>query len=87
MFPKFRRTRIRNLEPATLAELKQYIDSRLVPPEGDALGDTVRLDEFREPSAPSEDLQASREAVTFDTASAFRAFRSRTAFHPAQGSP
>ena len=68
MFPKFRRTRIRNLEPATLAELKQYIDSRLVPPEGDALGDTVRLDEFREPSAPSEDLQASREAVTFDTA-------------------
>ena len=68
MFPKFRRTRIRNLEPATLAELKQYIDSRLVPPEGDALGDTVRLDEIREPSAPSEDLQASREAVTFDTA-------------------
>ena len=39
-----------------------------MPPEGDALGDTVRLDEFREPSAPSEDLQASREAVTFDTA-------------------
>ena len=68
MFPKFRRTRIRNLEPATLAELKQYIDSRLVPPEGDALGDAVRLDEIREPSAPSEDLQASREAVTFDTA-------------------
>jgi len=68
MFPKFRRTRIRNLEPATLAELKQYIDSRLVPPEGDALGDTVRLDEIREPSAPSEDLQASREAVTFYTA-------------------
>lgn len=68
MFPKFRRTRIRNLEPATLAELKQYIDSRLVPPEGDALGDTVRLDEIREPSAPSEDLQASREAVTINTA-------------------
>ena len=39
-----------------------------MPPEGDALGDTVRLDEIREPSAPSEDLQASREAVTFDTA-------------------
>ena len=33
MFPKFRRQRISNLEPATLAELKQYIDSRLVSPE------------------------------------------------------
>ena len=33
MFPKFRRQRISNLEPATLAELKQYIDSRLESPE------------------------------------------------------
>ena len=29
MFPKFRRQRIPRLEPATLPELKQYIDSRL----------------------------------------------------------
>ena len=29
MFPKFRRQRIPRLEPATLTELKQYIDSRL----------------------------------------------------------
>ena len=29
MFPKFRRQRIPRLEPATLIELKQYIDSRL----------------------------------------------------------
>ena len=29
MFPKFRRQRITRLEPATLIELKQYIDSRL----------------------------------------------------------
>ena len=64
MFPKFRRTRIRNLEPATLAELKQYIDSRLVPPESNASGDTVRLnlDEMMEASAPPESVQASREA-------------------------
>ena len=33
MYPKFRRQRIGRLEPATLIELKQYIDSRLVPPD------------------------------------------------------
>lgn len=39
MFPKFRRQRIPRLEPATLAELKQYIDSRLNLPEEAAAAD------------------------------------------------
>ena len=39
MFPKFRRQRIPRLEPATLTELKQYIDSRLNLPEEAAAAD------------------------------------------------
>ena len=39
MFPKFRRQRITRLEPATLTELKQYIDSRLNLPEEAAAAD------------------------------------------------
>lgn len=39
MFPKFRRQRIPRLEPATLIELKQYIDSRLNLPEEAAAAD------------------------------------------------
>ena len=39
MFPKFRRQRIPRLEPATLTELKQYIDSRLNLPEEAAPAD------------------------------------------------
>lgn len=39
MFPKFRRQQIPRLEPATLTELKQYIDSRLNLPEEAAAAD------------------------------------------------
>ena len=39
MFPKFRRQRIPRLEPATLTELKQYIDSRLNLPKEAAAAD------------------------------------------------
>ena len=39
MFPKFRRQRIPRIEPATLTELKQYIDSRLNLPEEAAAAD------------------------------------------------
>ena len=39
MFPKFRRQRIPRLEPATLTELKQYIDIRLNLPEEAAAAD------------------------------------------------
>ncbi len=41
MFPKFRRQRITRLEPATLIELKQYIDSRLNVQEDSCAEDSV----------------------------------------------
>lgn len=62
MFPKFRRTRFQNLDAQTLYELKQYIESRLNPPED--LGDTAELSEsadlFREEEAAPRAARAKK---------------------------
>ena len=58
MFPKFRRQRIPRLEPATLTELKQYIDSRLNLPEEAAAADEP-ADFFPQPSQRFESERTS----------------------------
>ena len=57
MFPKFRRQRINRLEPATLIELKQYIDSRLTPVDMT----TVKLNPQDSCSAPRYEPPAPAE--------------------------
>ena len=59
MFPKFRRQRIPRLEPATLIELKQYIDSRLNLP-----GEAAAADELADFSPqPSQRFESERTSA------------------------
>ena len=59
MFPKFRRQRIPRLEPATLTELKQYIDSRLNLP-----GEAAAADEPADFSPqPSQRFESERTSA------------------------
>lgn len=59
MFPKFRRQRIPRLEPATLIELKQYIDSRLNLP-----GEAAAADEPADFSPqPSQRFESERTSA------------------------
>ena len=59
MFPKFRRQRIPRLEPATLTELKQYIDSRLNLP-----GEAAAADEPADFSTqPSQRFESERTSA------------------------